>query len=178
MFRNRMGTIRQKADMNRHALIFIFVSLTCANCVSLNIGPSHASKRATEVKFAEPDRIFVKDDRPDVDAAWKNPQNGNFITYLSDCQENSDPTLDDIVQGAISSLSELKVESNQTLTFQEREARRVLAAGKVDGVASQIDLLAFKRNRCIFILSYVGVRKHFAQNHAVFDRFLESFRAP
>jgi hypothetical protein len=62
--------------------------------------------------------------------------------------------------------------------MQEREGRRVHAAGKVDGVPTEIDLLAFKRNHCIYILSYVGVKKAFTEDRSAFTKFIEGFRAP
>jgi hypothetical protein len=82
------------------------------------------------------------------------------------------------VQGVIVGLSDLNVESKETVTVQSREGRRVLASGKVDGVPSLIDLLVFKRNTCIYILTYVGVKSAFNENRGDFNKFLESFRAP
>lgn len=114
----------------------------------------------------------------DVDAAWKNPKNGNLISYLTDCHDESDPALDFIVQGALGGLTDLKYDRKDSPMIQGREARRVVASGRVDGVPSKIDLLAFKRDNCIFILSYVGVQKSFAENHSQFERFIEGFRAP
>ena len=101
-----------------------------------------------------------------------------MISYLTDCHDDSDPALDFIVQGALSGLSGLQYERKESPTVQGREARRVVASGKVDGVPSKIDLLAFKRDNCIYIISYVGVEKSFAENHSQFEKFMEGFRAP
>jgi hypothetical protein len=153
------------------------IAISNTTCVSVNIG-NHPAKHASGVTYTLPGHPFTSDTREDVDAAWKNPQNGNLISYLSDCTDDTDPTLDSIVQGSLGGLSDLLYESNQNAMILGREAKRVMATGKVDGVPTQIDLLVFKRNRCIYILSYVGVQKSFAQNHAQFDHFIDGFRAP
>lgn len=154
------------------------VSLLSAGCVSVNLGGSSGPQRATGVQVRAPASPFTKDTRTDVDEAWKNSRNGNTLSYISDCQDSSDPSLETILQGAISGLSELKIESNDSPMVQGREAKRIVASGKVDGVASKIDILTFKRNKCIYILSYVGVQSAFAQDHAEFDKFVQGFRAP
>lgn len=157
-------------------LIFFMILLT-GGCVSVNLGTSR-THRAEGVRYSEPKSPFVKQDLDAVDAAWKNPRNGAVISYLSECQDPLDPPLDQIVSGVLNGLSQLRVEQEETLTFQEREARRVRAEGRVDGVPSLIDLLVFKRNHCIYILSYVGVKDAFAAHHSEFDRFLRGFRVP
>lgn len=153
--------------------------IAIAACVSVRlVGNGEGSKRAEGVQIHEPESPFKKESREDIDGAWKNPKNGNMISYLSDCQDSTDPTLDSIVQGALTGLTDLRMDAKESPTIQGREARRVTASGKVDGVASKIDLLVFKRNRCIYILSYVGVAKAFSENHAQFDNFISGFHAP
>lgn len=156
-------------------LLFVF-ALT--SCVSVNIGPSGTTKRASGVEFNEPAKPFSKKSVEDVDAAWKNESNGNSISYVSDCKDATDPSLDQITGGLLGGLSGVKRESDETVTVQGREGKRVLATGKVDGVPTHIDLLVFKRNQCIYILSYVGVSKAFAVDRGAFNKFVEGFRAP
>lgn len=156
----------------------IFLSLLISSCVSVKLGNSDDPKRATGVEYRDPKSPFSKEDNKSLDASWKNPRNGNSIAFLSDCKDPSDPPLDNIVQGVIVGLSDLNVESKETVTVQGREGRRVLASGKVDGVPSLIDLLVFKRNQCIYILTNVGVKTAFHENRGEFTKFLESFKAP
>lgn len=160
------------------ALIYIWVLGNMLGCISVNLGGKDESKRAAGVQVTEPTSPFEVDKRMDVDGSWKNHKNGNSISYISDCQDPSDPPLEGIIDGALAGLNELKLESNESPTIQGREARRVMASGKVDGVPSKIDLLVFKRNHCIYILSYVGVQKAFSENFAQFDKFISGFRAP
>lgn len=162
----------------RFITLFIFLTAVLSNgCVTVKIGGSE-SKRAEDVKYSAPPDPFQAEERTDVDAAWKNKKNGNVISFLSDCKDPSDPPLDQIVSGVMSGLSEIKYESEDSPLVQEREGRRVLASGKVDGVPTQIDLLVFKRNHCIYVLSYVGVKKAFAADREHFNRFVQGFKAP
>ena len=158
-------------------VIWLLVSLLLSACVSVNLG-SRQVKRAAGVRYSEPTNPFEKDSRTDVDGAWKNPKNGNLISFLSDCQDESDPTLDSIVQGTLTGVSALKILKEDSPMVQNREGRRVLASGKVDGVPTQMDLLVFRKDSCIYILSYVGVQSSFSDNHSQFDRFVGGFKAP
>ncbi|MGZ3722866.1 MAG: hypothetical protein ACXVA9_08060 [Bdellovibrionales bacterium] len=158
-------------------LTVLLISLAIADCVSVKLAAPEA-KRATGVSYVSPPKPFVKDASKEVDAAWQNPKNGNLISYLTDCQDDNDTSLESIIQGALGGLVEMKFDKKENTTIQNREARRVVVSGKVDGVPSQIDLLTFKRDSCIYILSYVGVQKTFHEDHAAFDKFVEGFRAP
>ena len=164
-------------NMNVKWILISSAMTLTASCISVSLG-NHPTKHAVGVSYKSPSSPFAAESRDDVDAAWKNPKNGNLISFLSDCMDDTDPTLDSIVQGSLSGLSDLHFQSTQNPTMQGREARRVLASGKVDGVPTKIDLIAFKRNRCIYILSYVGVEQNFDQDHGQFDRFLAGFVAP
>jgi hypothetical protein len=163
--------------MRSSALNFFLISIACSGCVSVSLAKSEV-KRATGVQITQPSKPFETESRKDVDAAWKNPKNGNLISYMTDCQDENDPGLDNIVQGALSGLTDLRYDKKESPTLDNREARRVLVSGKVDGVPSQIDLVVFKRDSCIYILSFVGVQKSFGQDQGQFDKFVEGFRAP
>lgn len=164
--------------MRNTSVIFIFVGFLLSGCVTVKMANDGTGKRAEGVLFAEPKKPFQAEDRKEVDAAWKNPKNGNLISYVSDCADPTDPSLDQITNGILGGLSELKTDSEEAPMIQGREGRRVHATGKVDGVPSEIDLLVFKRNHCIYILTYLGVKKAFAEDRTAFGKFVEGFRAP
>jgi len=152
-------------------------ALSATSCVTVKLA-NEAGKKASGVELSEPKRPFDKDSREDVDAAWKNSKNGNVISYISDCGDPTDPSLDQIVAGVLAGLADLKLLQESAPTVQGREAKRVHASGKVDGVPTEIELLSFKRNHCIYILSYVGVKKSFGEDRGAFDSFVGGFRAP
>lgn len=163
--------------MKTSAGFYILISILFSGCVTVNLGEGK-SQKADGVELKAPAKPFESQSRDDVDSAWKNRSNGNVISYLSDCKDPSDPPLDSIVQGVLSGLSEMKIETSAKPTVQGREARRTTAQGKVDGVPTHVELLVFKRNNCIFILNYAGVSSAFPDNKADFQRFVEGFKAP
>ncbi len=73
----------------------ILLSFVLSGCVSIDIGAKHM-ERASGVKFTQPSAPFEKSSASSVDAIWRNPKNGNAISYLSDCGDNSDPSLANI----------------------------------------------------------------------------------
>lgn len=167
-----------ETDSKMSKATLIMAVLLFTGCVTVNLGDGGKGQKAKGVEYMEPAAPFAKESRDTVDAAWKNPKNGNVISYLSDCKDPSDPPLDHIVQGVLAGLSEVKVESTESPMIQGREARHVVAAGKVDGVPTGTELIVFKRNMCIYILTYVGVQKYFSENRAAFTQFASGFRAP
>ena len=169
------GLLGMKRQLSAISVIGAFLM---AGCVTVNLGKEMNGKRAQGVIFKAPSSPFIKDEAADVDGAWKNQNTGNVISYLSDCKDPSDPGLEHIVHGALSGLSEIVIEKMDSSRVQGRDARRVQASGKVDGVPSKIDLLTFKRNTCIYIISYVGVQDAFAADTKEYETFLRNFRAP
>lgn len=164
--------------MRRTSVIFLFLSLAVGGCVTVKMANDGTGKRAENVSYSEPKKPFEKEDRKEVDAAWKNPKNGNLLSYVSDCADPTDPSLEQITGGILTGLSDLKVNNEETQMVQGREGKRVYASGKVDGVPSEIDLLVFKRNHCIYILTYLGVKKSFSEDRQAFTRFIEGFKTP
>lgn len=164
--------------MMKSTLTTIALALLCSGCVTVNLGGNGKGKRAEGVAFDAPASPFVRENRDDVDAAWKNPKTGNVISYLSDCKDPTDPPLDHIVNGVLAGLNNLKIESQETTEYQGREARHVSASGKVDGVPTGTELVVVKRNTCIYILGYVGVQRYFSADRAEFTRFVQGFKAP
>ena len=163
--------------MKATGLILTLITFV-TGCVTVRLDNNAGGKRAVGVRFAEPAPPFKRENRSEVDAAWKNPRNGNAISYLSDCKDESDPPLEQIVQGVLSGVSHLQYELNEDSEVQGREARHVVAHGKVDGVSTQTELIVFKRNQCIYILGYVGVKKSFNENRSAFKNFVQGFVAP
>ena len=159
------------------SVVFLSAITGLQGCVTVKIA-GESGKKAEGVGYVEPKKPFEKESRSEVDAAWKNGRNGNLISFISDCNDPTDPPLNQIVSGVLSGLSDMKSLEESTPMIQGREGQRVHAAGKVDGVPTEIDILAFKRNHCIYILSYVGVKKAFAEDRQAFSQFIDGFRAP
>lgn len=157
--------------------LLCIMMLSMGGCVSVQLGGSK-SIRAKGITYTKPDSRFEKASADNVDEIWRNPRNGNAISYLSECGDSSDPSLISVEQGVLSGLYPYTYESQKDIMFENRAARRVSVKGVVDGVPSLVDLLIFKRNNCLYILSYVGLEQHHQEDLKVFDRFTQGFHAP
>ncbi|MGZ3798128.1 MAG: hypothetical protein ACXVB1_17280, partial [Pseudobdellovibrionaceae bacterium] len=103
---------------------------------------------------------------------------GNTISFLSDCNGNVDPTLEQLENESLAVLDKLKILETKNFNFNGREGLRTQAQGEVDGVPVQTELIVFKKNNCNYTLSYGGVLKSFSLEKKYFDIFIESFKAP
>lgn len=159
------------------ASLLCIMILILGGCVSVELGGGKVT-HATGVRFTNPGGGFQKASAENVDQIWRNPKNGNAISYLSECGDNSDPTLQSVEQGVLSGLYPYSYESQKDITYENRAARRVSVKGVVDGVSTLVDLLTFKRNNCLYILSYVGLEQYHRDDLKAFEEFIKGFHAP
>lgn len=158
------------------ALAFAF-ALASAGCVSVNIGGSTAQK-SSGVTVSEPAAPFARMTSKQADSAWQSRTTGNTISYLSTCNDAADPTLETAFNELTSSLESPRTLRSETKTFNGREALSAEVAGLVDGVKTRVAVMIFKRNRCLYSLSFVGVEKNFDSERGRFQSFLDGFKAP
>ena len=157
--------------------LFCFLMVACTSCVSVELGPKHPA-RAVGVRYTPPPKPFTKASADNVDEIWRNSKNGNAISFLSECNDPADPSLHGIEQGVLSGLYPYTYIAQDDITYESRAARRVQVKGIVDGVPSLVDLLVFKRNNCIYILSYVGLEQQHKRDQKSFEDFISGFHAP
>ncbi len=170
-------TQNQRMQKRRSFISLLALCLLISACVSVNIGPKKAT-RSEKVSFREPQSPFQALSGTKADHAWQNKGNGNSISYFSTCNDPSDPPLDAVQREMFSDIENQTVLKNEARNFNGREALMSEIEGLVDGVKTRIDLMVFKKNDCIYSISYVGVAKSFAQDMSAFTQFLENFRAP
>lgn len=151
--------------------------LALASCVTVNLG-SGKTTTAQGVSFNQPAKPFEPAAVKDADKAWQNKDNGNMISYLSTCNDSADPTLQAARGDFFNSVSNLKIIKENELIYNGREALATVAEGTVDGVKMRLELLLFKKNNCMYTLSYVALANSFNDNHEQYKQFAESFQAP
>lgn len=154
--------------------------LACMNllsgCVSVNFGPKKP-EHSKGVEFSPPGNPFQaivgKADR-----AWQNKENGNSISFLSSCDDPADPALDIVMQDLFADMKDLKVLKSENTTFNGRASLSSEVEGMVDGVPTRVHAVVFKKNNCLYTLSYIGVAKAYGQDRDRFEQFLKGFKAP
>jgi hypothetical protein len=173
-FKNR-GPVTYRSGT--YLSVAIATSLLVVGCVSVSLGGTK-TKKASDVTFVQPKAPFKDITLPSADHAWQDKQNGNTISYNSTCNESSDPSIEAAKDDLLSSLEDPKINDHKEGIFDGRESQTTSATGTVDGVRTQVEILVYKKNNCIFSLSYVGVEQNFSQNIAQYREFLQSFKAP
>ena len=159
------------------ALATLALISTLSGCVSVSVG-GPKSERSKGVKVSTPSEPFKSIDGARADGAWENPHTGNSISYLSVCNDPSDPSLESASQELFSDLKKLVVIKQIPTTFGGREALDSEVEGKVEGIATRVRAVVFKKNGCLYTLSLVGVASKFDEDRSRFTAFLEGFEAP
>jgi len=158
-------------------LLYICFLLSTAACVSVNLAKTDV-KRAEGVRFAPPNGSFEEFESDLVDKGWRHKSNGNAISFVSDCQNQYDPTLKNIEAGVIGAITDKKKVSSHLKSFNGRESLQSVYDGKVDGIPTTVELVTFKKNGCIYVISYVAVKTNYEEDLEQFRLFLNGFEAP
>ena len=146
-------------------------------CVSVNLGQGKA-ERSKGVQYTAPGGDFKPLSDTRADGAWQSKSTGNSVSYHSICNDPADPTLEIVSRELFSEMTDLKTIRSATTTFNGREALDMEIEGKVEGVPTRIHSMVFKRNDCIYTLTYIGLPKNYDGERANFANFLRSFQAP
>ncbi len=154
----------------------IFI-VTLLGCVSVNVGGAKVV-RSNEIRFSEPTKPFREVKTSEQDKAWRNEKNGNTISFLSECNDPAEPSLEQIVDGITSDVDEAKKIERDQIEFNSRPAIHSMIDGKVDGISTRFELVVFKKDNCIFVLTYAAVSSDFASNQKDFNMFAKRFQVP
>jgi hypothetical protein len=158
-------------------LLVIALGALFSGCVSVNIGGKKLEK-SSDISFKAPTAPFTEFEAQGADSAWRNRKNGNSISFLSTCNDPTDPPLSTLQTEMLSTLDNVRVIRSETTSYNAREALSTEAEGMVEGIKTRLELLIFKKNQCIYTLSFVGVATRFGEDQDKFHEFLKTFEAP
>lgn len=161
--------------MKRLIIVISFIGLL-SGCISFNIGPSQ-SRKAKDVEYKDPSKPFKSFKTANADRAWISESTGNTLSYSSECGDSS-PNIDQVYTELISGVSGSQIIEENRGFFNERTSISTTTRGNLDGVPVQMSFIVFKKNNCVYSLSYGGVEQKFAAEHNIFKAFVDSFKAP
>lgn len=166
-------------NLSKMATLLAAFGLTTmlTSCLSVNIGPK-GPDRSAHVVLKMPPKPYEQLNDEHADGAWQNRKNGNSISYLSICNDASDPSLESVSRELLSELVDVRMIHLGSTTFNARDAIDQEYEGKVDGILTHIRAVIFKKNGCTYTLSYIGVPHSFDADRTLFDNFLKGFQAP
>jgi hypothetical protein len=160
-----------------HIIVAGAFAAVFSGCISVNL-PSASGQKATSVTLQPPANPYSEIKGKNTDQTWLSSKTGNTISYISDCNNPSDPSLQQIESETLNVLGNLKIISSETPIYNGRIALQTVAQGEVDGVPVKMRMMTVKKNGCNYSLIYAGVSEKFAAEIQQFDGFLKGFKAP
>jgi len=154
----------------------IFMLLAASGCVTVNL-PKGSEGRSPSVEIQEPSKAFESIKSENADRAWKHSQSGATISFLSDCNDNPD-SLQNFESDSLNALKSAKVLKSESTRINNREGQRIQILGALEGIPMKMELLAFRKNGCDYILSFVARQTAFDLQLTEFDKFIAGFQAP
>jgi hypothetical protein len=161
-------------------LKFIFILTSTAlfiSCVSVGF-KSPKTQKSDEVIFSSPDKNYDEVKSQYLDKSWRDRKTGATISYLSDCNNPTDPSLESIFKGITSEIDEVNVIESNHVDFNSRDALHSQVEGNVDGIATRFELMIFKKNNCTYILTYAAEANAYAIGQRDFSKFVKGFVVP
>ncbi len=163
------------------AIGLLLISGASNSCVSIDISKTN-QVRDSNIKFHAPDKPYQVAPLSSVDGAWRNTETGDSISYISECDSSTDPSLDSIHKGILQGIENLKIVSSEYKKYNSRQALFTTVNGELDGIGTQMQFVIFKKNQCIYVLTNISYMKGANTNGATssqdFQIFLEKFEVP
>lgn len=165
------------APLNHYFFLAVLSVFIISGCVSVRMTPKYAWVRA-EVTYKAPGASFASLASPHLDRSWKHKEYGNTISFLSECNPNIDPSIENIYRGLVAEFEKIVSEEKKSISYNDRGAIQSTVVGHVDGVPSKVMFMIFKKNGCNYVITFAGLVDQFNKNEQDYQIFLEGFRAP
>lgn len=157
-------------------LIILPLLLILTSCVSVHLQKPLQLEKSKFYSLAVPASPFTRLEQAGMDQYWRNSKNGNSISLQTACSENYDPSLQDLTYQNIQGIEEAKKLSEEKLSYNDRIAMLSNFEGTVDGIPVSIHLIAFKKNKCSYVISYFGKKNSISADLSTFEYFTKNFR--
>lgn len=154
----------------------LFLHLFIGGCISVNLSQEDL-ERADSVIFTPPESPFEEISSRASDRAWRNPKNGNTITYVSECGDLGKVNLKNIARTLLKAQN-LEVASQSETTINGVKAIESKGFQKSEPETIAVELLTFKMDQCLFNLAFLGTEESLAADRAQFEKFKEKFKGP
>lgn len=112
----------------------------------------------------------------DNDLAWVDGDTGSVIHVDHTCERSQDTPLTALVQHLLIGFTRREVSLEETVPFDQREARHVVLTARLDGVPRGIELYVMKKDGCVYDLGLVAPPARFDAARASFEPFARGFR--
>jgi hypothetical protein len=162
----------------RHELytVILLLNIFISACVTVSL-PQDTNKDS-RIRFTAPSGSFQSTHINEIDYSWKSTQTGATISLFTECNNPTDPSIDSLVTGVLSVMQKSTLESREPMSLSKAQATSVIASGIIEGVPSKVRLVISKKNKCIYMLTYISTADKFSDFKDEFNRFVESVGIP
>lgn len=110
------------------------------------------------------------------DLAFVSREGGFLMALNSSCKDYGDPPLEVLMQHLLMGFTEREKLQSERMVLDGREGLRTRYVAKMDGVARELDLFVFKKDGCVFDLSYIAPMGKGEVWRSEFERMLSEFQ--
>ena len=111
------------------------------------------------------------------DLAFMSREGGFLLALNSTCKEHGDAPLEALTQHLLIGFTQREKLESQRIAVDGREGLVSRYVAKMDGVARELDLFVFKKDGCIFDISYIAPQGRGERWRGEFERMVEEFWA-
>lgn len=109
------------------------------------------------------------------DAAWFDRAHDAVAHVDHTCERSQDAPLQALVNHLLIGFTGRSTITEETVPFDQREARHVVVNASLDGVPRRIELYVMKKDGCVFDLGYIAPPEQFEAGEGEFGRFVAGF---
>lgn len=156
---------------------FFALASTCVSCSSsgVTVNGNTVSTAQVTYRFGEVPGAWRSITVEENDAAWFDNAADAVAHVDHTCERSQDAPLPALVNHLLIGFTARSTVSEETVPFDQREARHVVVNASLDGVARTIELYVMKKDGCVFDLGYIAPPERFEQGRAGFARFVAGF---
>jgi len=110
------------------------------------------------------------------DVAFASREGGFLLALNATCKEHGDPPLEVLTQHLLIGFTEREKLQSERRKVDGREGLSSRYVAKMDGVARELDLFVFKKDGCIFDVSYIAPLGKGELWRGEFERMVSEFK--
>jgi hypothetical protein len=110
------------------------------------------------------------------DAAWFDEVSHGVAHVDHTCERSMDAPLPSLVQHLLIGFTQRETVLEETVAFDNREARHVVVNARLDGVPRSLELYVMKKDGCVYDLGFVAPPERFESGRPAFAEFVRGFR--
>jgi hypothetical protein len=133
------------------------------------------SRQPLSYRFGPVPDQWERIDIPQNDVAWHDRETDGVIHVDHRCASDQDVPLPSLVQHLLIGFTDREIVSEETIPFDQREARHVVVRARLDGVPQILELYVMKKDGCVYDLGYVASPTRFEQGRPAFETFVRGF---